>query len=133
MKNIIEDIFYDSPEVFSVSDTVLRSVKQFLDSFQTVLGTLKKLSDISNSSRNFETVLGSLKKFLEVSKSFRKSQKTVLRNRKQLPVPSIRCRGSEKLLGFLKTSRCYQKAFAQLLRGVSDKEVIFNKIFEKTL
>ena len=75
MKNIIEDIFYDSPEVFSVSDTVLRSVKQFLDSFQTVLGTLKKLSDISNSSRNFETVLGSFKKFSKVSKnSSQKSQ-----------------------------------------------------------
>ena len=75
MKNIIEDIFYDSPEVFSVSDTVLRSVKQFLDSFQTVLGTLKKLSDISNSSRNFETVLGSLKKFLKFQKVFESLKK----------------------------------------------------------
>ena len=34
MKNIIQDIFYDGPEVFLVSDTVLRSIKQFLDSSQ---------------------------------------------------------------------------------------------------
>ena len=119
--------------------TVLRSFKQFSEvsgssrKFQTVLVSFKQFSEVSGSSRNSRTVLGSFKKFSEFLNSSRESQ-TVLGRLKQLPevLNSSRnySRESKKLLGFLKNPQCYQRAFTDLLRGVSEKQVLFNKIIE---
>ena len=101
-----------------------------------VLWSPKKFLEVSNNFWNFETVLGSFQKFLEVSNSSWKSQK-VLRSLENFSKPQIvlqsfkqfwksqRVLGSFKefsgvskrvlqnLLGFWKSSRCYQRVLAQ--------------------
>ena len=134
-------VFHGFCEVFLESDIVLGSLRQFLElsnsswKSQTVLGIFKQFSKVSNRFWDFQTVLGSLKQFLEFLNSWRKSQ-TVLRIFKQFSEVSnssltsevlnssrnsLTVRGLRKLLGFLKSSQCYQRAFAELPRGVLEK------------
>ena len=82
-----------SCEVFSKSDIVLGSLKQFSELWNTsrksqiVFGSLKQFSEFLNSSRNSHTVLGRFKQFSVALDGSWKSQ-TVLAGLKQLNVIS---------------------------------------------